>query len=101
MEQAMILDVATWKIVYCIQKWYVFGHECTVYSFPLKEAVGPIYRYKQRIIHVAGYQNNLKVLYSAAKTPGSCKKSSRHIPQAPERILDAPEILDDYCECWS
>ena len=24
------------------------------------------------------------------------KKYSRHIPQAPERILDAPELLDDY-----
>ena len=23
-------------------------------------------------------------------------KYSRHIPQAPERILDAPELLDDY-----
>lgn len=44
-----------------------------------------------------GYQNSLKVLYtSQAKTPGSCRKSVRHIPQVPERILDAPEILDDY-----
>ncbi|XP_013409650.1 cell division cycle protein 20 homolog [Lingula anatina] len=44
-----------------------------------------------------GYQNNLKVLYSSQnKTPGSCKKPTRHIPQVPERILDAPEILDDY-----
>ena len=24
------------------------------------------------------------------------RKFSRHIPQAPERILDAPELLDDY-----
>ncbi|CAH1775934.1 unnamed protein product [Owenia fusiformis] len=43
-----------------------------------------------------GYQNNLKVLYSQNKTPGSCRKAVRHIPQVPERILDAPEILDDY-----
>lgn len=28
----------------------------------------------------------------------SCKKSIRHIPAQPERILDAPEILDDYCK---
>ncbi|XP_072024015.1 cell division cycle protein 20 homolog [Amphiura filiformis] len=43
-----------------------------------------------------GFQNNLKVLYSQNKTPGSSRKTIRHIPQAPERILDAPEILDDY-----
>ena len=43
-----------------------------------------------------GYQNNLRVLYSQTKMPGSCRKSARHIPQVPERILDAPEILDDY-----
>ncbi|XP_070563787.1 cell division cycle protein 20 homolog [Ptychodera flava] len=43
-----------------------------------------------------GYQNNLRVLYSQNKTPGSCRKTIRHIPQLPERILDAPEILDDY-----
>lgn len=46
---------------------------------------------------VTGYQNNLKVLYSQHKTPGSCRKAARHIPSVPERILDAPELLDDYC----
>ncbi len=45
-----------------------------------------------------GYQNNLKVLYSQTKLPGSCQKTTRHIPQAPDRILDAPDLLDDYCE---
>ncbi|XP_041474735.1 cell division cycle protein 20 homolog [Lytechinus variegatus] len=43
-----------------------------------------------------GYQNNLKVMYSHNKTPGSTKKPVRHIPQQPERILDAPDMLDDY-----
>lgn len=43
-----------------------------------------------------GHQGNLKVLYSTSKAPVSAKKTIRHIPQAPERILDAPEILDDY-----
>lgn len=47
---------------------------------------------------VAGYQSNLKVLYSSTKAPASAKKTTRHIPQIPERILDAPDILDDYCE---
>lgn len=45
-----------------------------------------------------GHANALKILYSSTKNPGSTKKASRHIPQAPERILDAPEILDDYCK---
>lgn len=44
-----------------------------------------------------GYQNSLRVLYSQNKTSGApVKKSIRHIPQAPDRILDAPELLDDY-----
>jgi len=43
-----------------------------------------------------GHANNLKVLYSSSKLPSSCKKSSRFIPSQPERILDAPEILNDY-----
>ncbi|XP_052256231.1 cell division cycle protein 20 homolog isoform X2 [Dreissena polymorpha] len=44
-----------------------------------------------------GHQNPLQVLYSTCKTPSStAKKTTRNIPQVPERILDAPEIMDDY-----
>ncbi|KAL7841984.1 hypothetical protein SRHO_G00236730 [Serrasalmus rhombeus] len=42
-----------------------------------------------------GYQNNLKVLYSQVPTPASMKKS-RYISSAPERILDAPELRNDF-----
>lgn len=41
-----------------------------------------------------GYQNPLKIVYSQSKTPKN--PLTRYIPQAPDRILDAPEILDDY-----
>lgn len=41
-----------------------------------------------------GHSSELKILYSSSKNPSS--KKSRHIPQNPEQILDAPEILDDY-----
>lgn len=47
-----------------------------------------------------GYQNSLRVVYSLSKTPSSVKNTSRYIPQAPDRILDAPEILDDYCKSY-
>ena len=44
--------------------------------------------------------NNLDVLYSASttsrKNKSSTKLVSRHIPSAPTRILDAPDLLDDY-----
>lgn len=44
--------------------------------------------------------NNLEVLYSASTTSRKNKTStklvSRHIPSAPTRILDAPDLLDDY-----
>ncbi|XP_012276998.1 cell division cycle protein 20 homolog [Orussus abietinus] len=43
-----------------------------------------------------GYQNPLRVVYSQTKTPAGVKASTRYIPQAPDRILDAPDIVDDY-----
>ena len=44
-----------------------------------------------------GYQNSLKILYSAQTVKKEAVKTMRHIPSAPVRILDAPDILDDYC----
>jgi cell division cycle 20, cofactor of APC complex len=42
----------------------------------------------------------MEVLYSASRSaadkPKSSAKSLRHIPSAPTRILDAPDLLDDY-----
>lgn len=49
------------------------------------------------LLHL-GYQNSLTVLYSQGRTPNTVTKATRHIPSAPERILDAPEIIDDYCK---
>lgn len=43
-----------------------------------------------------GYQNALKVVYSQSKTPMNVRGATRYIPHAPDRILDAPEIVDDY-----
>ncbi|XP_074657841.1 cell division cycle protein 20 homolog [Tubulanus polymorphus] len=43
-----------------------------------------------------GYMNNLKVLYSSGKTNAQKATVTRHIPQVPDRILDAPELVDDY-----
>ncbi|CAG4930584.1 unnamed protein product [Colias eurytheme] len=43
-----------------------------------------------------GYQNRLRVVYSQAKVPSSVKNTTRYIPQLPDRILDAPDIIDDY-----
>ncbi len=55
--------------------------------------MGPFY------LSPTGYQNNLKVLYSQVPTPVSIKKS-RYISSVPERILDAPDIKNDFCELW-
>lgn len=43
-----------------------------------------------------GYQNSLKVVYSTSKTPMSSKPTSRYIPLTADRILDAPDIQNDY-----
>lgn len=42
------------------------------------------------------HQNPLRVVYSI-KTPMSTKSGTRYIPTSPERILDAPDIINDYC----
>ena len=43
------------------------------------------------------HQSSLRVLYAQNREASLLpRKFSRHIPQAPERILDAPELLDDY-----
>ncbi|CAN0385513.1 unnamed protein product, partial [Ascophyllum nodosum] len=44
------------------------------------------------------YQNGLRVLYSQSKARlgGASGRSIRHIPSAPVRILDAPDLVDDY-----
>ena len=44
-----------------------------------------------------GYQNSMKVLYSAQPSKkGEVVKPTRHIASAPIRVLDAPDMLDDY-----
>lgn len=46
------------------------------------------------------YQSSMRVLYSVkgpAKKEASVK-TMRHIPSAPVRVLDAPDMLDDYCK---
>jgi cell division cycle protein 20 (cofactor of APC complex) len=42
------------------------------------------------------HQNSMRVLYSQNKGGEKIKKTTRHIPQGPEKILDAPDLLDDY-----
>lgn len=41
------------------------------------------------------HMNPMRVIYSV-KTPMSTKSGTRYIPNAPERILDAPDIINDY-----
>lgn len=44
----------------------------------------------------AGYQSNLAALYTQNAAARSLKKTTRVLPQQPERVLDAPELLDNY-----
>jgi cell division cycle protein 20 (cofactor of APC complex) len=45
-----------------------------------------------------GHHNNMRVLYTQNRSslPNQKKKSFRHIDKTPERILDAPDLVDDY-----
>lgn len=47
-------------------------------------------------INSEGHPNGLKVLYTQNHSPAVKKANIRHIPQAPDRILDAPDIVNDY-----
>lgn len=38
------------------------------------------------------------MIYFQSKAPSTVKASKRYIPQAADRILDAPDIIDDYCK---
>lgn len=46
-----------------------------------------------------GYTIQPKVLYTSStlRPSGSVSKGLRYIPNSPERILDAPNFMDDYC----
>ena len=57
--------------------------------------------YKQKAPILAdSHQNSLKVLYSASSSAPKKEavKPTRHIPSAPVRVLDAPDLMDDYCK---
>ena len=44
-----------------------------------------------------GHLNSMRVLYSQnARASAPVVRGARHIPSAPERILDGPDLLDDY-----
>ena len=45
-----------------------------------------------------GYTSSMKVLYTQSACDGGARKArtARHILTAPERILDAPDLVDDY-----
>jgi len=44
-----------------------------------------------------GHHNNMRVLYTQNRTSAPVqKKAFRHIDKTPERILDAPDMLNDY-----
>jgi hypothetical protein len=45
------------------------------------------------------FADNMKILYNSSFMNNSFKKNLiRHIQTSPDRILDAPELLDDFCK---
>jgi cell division cycle protein 20 (cofactor of APC complex) len=82
------------------------GSEDNEYSRALEGVLGQgsddkdarVLAYKQKPpMPQEGYQNSLKVLYSQSSSKRTDTiKSTRHISSAPTRILDAPDMIDDY-----
>ena len=48
-----------------------------------------------------GFQSSLRVLYSASGPKKEVAKPTRTISSTPFRVLDAPDMLDDYCKLFS
>ena len=44
----------------------------------------------------SGLENSARGVYTNNSAGVKAKKTFRQIPSAPERILDAPELIDDY-----
>ena len=60
------------------------------------DATSKVLAFKNKPAPSSAHESSLRVLYTQNREAGfQPKKYSRHIPQAPERILDAPELLDD------
>ena len=43
-----------------------------------------------------GHESSVKAVYKHCTSPKT-RRVARAIPQVPERILDAPEVVDDFC----
>jgi len=43
-----------------------------------------------------GHANNMKILYSAGKAQAPKATNTRQVPTSAEKILDAPEMMDDF-----
>jgi cell division cycle protein 20 (cofactor of APC complex) len=64
------------------------GREHRVLSFKNKAPVADASAQRREVLYSANHV--------AADKPRSSAKSLRHIPSAPTRVLDAPDLLDDY-----
>lgn len=66
----------------------------------IRKAIQILNIQKRKVLLLLIFQTpitRLRVVYSI-KTPMSTKSGSRYIPTSPERILDAPDIINDYCK---
>lgn len=57
---------------------------------------GRILAFRDRPAAAEGYENGSKVLYSSTKKNTANRKKTRHIPSHSERVLDAPQLLNDF-----
>ncbi|CAK8689698.1 unnamed protein product [Clavelina lepadiformis] len=55
-----------------------------------------ILAFKAKPTAAEGFQNNAKVLYSSAKKLSSDQRKVRHIPTTAVRVLDAPDLGNDF-----
>eukprot|EP00941_MAST-03F_sp_MAST-3F-sp1_P003620 g3620.t1 len=73
----------------------LFGSEAAATTG--KKAGSKILAFKQKVPSAPdGYHESIKVLYSQGQQQSQRVHAKRHIPSAPERVLDAPDLMDDY-----
>eukprot|EP00755_Sulcionema_specki_P003716 Sspe_Gene.3829::Locus_1276_Transcript_1_1_Confidence_1.000_Length_1667::g.3829::m.3829/K03363/CDC20; cell division cycle 20, cofactor of APC complex len=76
---------------------YKLNLACSVFDSSVEGVAGRVLPLgDQGSNRMMGADRNLRMVYSRNKRRNFKSKAVRYIPQTPERILDAPDLIDDY-----
>eukprot|EP00940_MAST-03C_sp_MAST-3C-sp2_P001856 g1856.t1 len=75
----------------------LFGSDSAMAASGTQRKGHRVLAFKQKApTQIDGYHDAIKVLYSQSQAKKKKVLPPRHIPTAPERVLDAPDMMNDY-----